>query len=368
MIINNRFIQPQLTYVGKGKTLELPELIKDMSKGLIVHGKSLTAKKSFTILKEQLPGCHYYMHKGNEPILQDIRDVLLFCKDKDINWIAGIGGGSVLDLAKAAAGLFNAKLDPQEYQKGAKLQRKGIPFIAAPTTAGSGAEATINSVIIDESTNTKLSIRDDSFMADIVIIDPELMTECPAHIIAHSGMDAITQAIESYFSRNACWMSESLAFKAFELLISNIEKAYISSQEGEIDIEAAENMLIGSYLAGVAFTNSRLGIVHGIAHPLGSFYHEAHGLICAICLPPSIKLNKDYTPEKYKKLSESINCDLLERIYNLNKKLNINNVLKGKEIIKKQSIIDYTLNSGSTKASPKDINEKDVIWLLEQLF
>lgn len=368
MLINNRFIQPQMTYVGKGKILELPTLITDIGKGLVVHGKSLTSKESFTKLKKQLSDCHFYTHKGNEPILQDIRDVLQFCKGKDIKWIAGIGGGSVLDLAKAAAGLFNAELDPQEYQKGAKLNNKGIPFIAAPTTAGSGAEATINAVIIDESTNTKLSIRDDSFMADIIIIDPELMIGCPANIIAHSGMDAITQAIESYFSRNACWMSENLANKAFELLINSIEKTYQSALHGKIDIEAAENMLTGSYLAGIAFTNSRLGVVHGLAHPLGSLYHEPHGLICAICLAPSIEINKDYAPEKYKELSDSISCDLLKRINDLNEKLNINNVLKGKEIIHKQSIIDYTLSSGSTKASPKDIDEKDVRWLLEQVF
>lgn len=369
MILNDKLFLPSIIHFGAGKIKHLAEISKTKSGCLIVHGKSFTNKKEYGILKEILASdTLFYTHGRNEPTLQDIRELNAFIKINKVKWVAGIGGGSILDLAKASAGLSNASNDPLYYQSGGKIEKEGIPFIAVPTTAGSGAEATINSVIINEKTNDKLSIRDESLLAKEIILDPMLLVDSPPNVIAYSGLDAITQAIEAYFSRFSTWITETFSLKGFELLINNIENAYISTLNDKPDIKSLENILLGSFLTGVAFTNSRLGVVHGLAHPLGTYYTEPHGLVCAICLVPSIEVNRAFVKDKYEVLSKLTGEDLIKKINFLKNIMKITNVFKGKEIIRKKEIIDYTLKSGSTKASPKDINETDIVLMLNQIF
>ncbi|MDD5455401.1 MAG: iron-containing alcohol dehydrogenase [Candidatus Margulisbacteria bacterium] len=370
MIIGKRLVSSSATYFGPGKIMELPVFIKLMGTGVVVHGRSFMKKKQCVDLKKILKSqVHFNLYEGFEPRLRDIRELIEFSKKKKARWIAGIGGGAVMDLAKAAAGLYHANQDPEYYQNGGILERTGIPFIAVPTTAGSGAEATINAVIINERTSEKLSLADESFIADKIILDPELLAGISPTVLAYSGLDAITQSIESYFSRNANWYTETMALKSFTLLISNIEAAYEVVTKGKTaNPEIFSNMLLGSYLSGLAFTNSRLGVVHGMAHPLGSYYQAAHGLVCALCLIPALKINQKFVEKKYQDLSRIAGDDLIKKIEVLKQLFKIPEFFKGKEIIKKEQIINYTINSGSTRANPKDITREDVEWLLKQLF
>ncbi|MFO7821610.1 MAG: iron-containing alcohol dehydrogenase, partial [Lentisphaeria bacterium] len=264
---------------------------------------------------------------------------------------------------KAAAGLSNSDLTVEEHQQGAGLDKPGIPFLAVPSTAGTGSEATIVSVLIDPERQLKKSVRHPSYMAKLVILDAGLLASCPPHIIAGAGMDAFVQAIESYSSRSATWLSKQLSAKSICLLHSSLGKVHQNSAD-----PAATDLMLGSYLAGLALSMARLGVIHGLVHPLGVRYGLPHGLLCGITLPAALKLNRQAMGAAYSEISELIGDDLLKTAKNLLLALGLEkSPLAGKEISDRENIITETLSSGSTKTNPKKINRQDVEFLLSEL-
>lgn len=243
------------------------------------------------------------------------------------------------------------------------LEERGIPFIAVPTTAGTGSEATINSVIINKEKRSKLSIRDKSFLAKKVILDVELLKGLPPSIMSYAAMDALIQGYESFISKDATWFSESFALKSIELVNKNILPAYQSGAE-----ENLSSLLLGSFLCGIALSSSRLGVIHGLAHPLGVLYNLSHGLVCSVCFIPSIKLNRETTGKKYEIISNILGMDLLERVKMLLAALKISSPFKGKRLIEKEKIVEETLKSGSTAANPRPIDRNDVEFILREIF
>lgn len=358
---------PSRTLFECGAALKLEQESQEYNgPGLIVHGKSLEKSGKLKEITAKFPPAaklSFVCRGGGEPSLDEVSDAVKEARKAGAKWVAGIGGGSVLDLAKAAAGLFNAKEAPAYYQQGGALKEPGIPFIAVPTTAGTGSEATINSVITDTDKKVKQSIRDKSFLAAKVILDPDLLKSAPRDIIAHSGMDALVQAYEAYVSKHATPFTDMLALKALALINRHILAAFQKP-----DKENLTAMLAGSYYAGVALANARLGVIHGIAHPLGVIYQKPHGLVCAVCLPASIKLNKTAMGQKYKSLCKEVGLDFLERSEALIGLLAIRSPFKGREVIDKGRIIEETVKSGSTAANPKQITAEDVEFLLKELF
>ncbi len=358
---------PQKTIFKKGAALQIAgEVLEFGQQGLIVHGRSLKKNGNLEKILAQFPHSakvDSFCRETGEPDLDEISRVIEKAKAIKAQWLVGIGGGGVLDLAKAAAGLIFAKEKPVFYQEKGKLESSGIPFIALPTTAGSGSEATVNSVIINKEKNIKRSIRAESFLARKVILDVELLRELPASLMSYAAIDALIQGYESFISKNASWFSEVLALKAIGLIDKNILPAYETAEEGNLSA-----LLLGSYLAGVAFSCSRLGVIHGIAHPLGVLYNLAHGLVCSVCFIPSIKLNRDAIGRKYEIMSKTLGMDLLERIEMLLTALKITSPFKGKPLIEKEKIITETLNSGSTAANPKLIDRRDVEFMLGEIF
>lgn len=353
---------PQKTIFKKGSSLNIAEeCIEFGTRGLIVHGRSLENHKE--VIRRLSSSAGFFCTCCGEPSLDEISEVIEKAKSIKAEWIAGIGGGSVLDLAKAAAGLFNAKEKPIFYQEGGALKEKGIPFIAVPTTAGTGSEATINSVITNKEKRVKLSIREKSFLARKVILDVELLEGLKPSVLSCSGMDAFVQGYESYISKNATWFSENLALKSIDLINRNILSAYETGAERNLSA-----MLLGSYLGGIALSSSRLGVIHGIAHPLGALYDLPHGLICSVCFIPSIKINKKAMGRKYDIISNLLGMDFVERIEMLLKALKIESPFKGKEVIEREKIIEETLKSGSTAANPKEIIRDDVDFILQEIF
>lgn len=279
------------------------------------------------------------------------------------NWIAGIGGGSALDLAKAAAGLFNAPEKPVYYQEGGALKETGIPFIAVPTTAGSGSEATLNAVIINPEKKVKLSIRHKNFLASAVILDTELLKTAPTNVMAYSGMDALVQAYESFISKNSTGFSEMLALRAIEMISGHLPAAVEKRKDEDL-----HEILVGSFFSGLAFSHSRLGVIHGIAHPLGALYHVPHGLVCSVCLIPSVLLNRNAMGDKYDRMSRAVGMDFTQKIAELQSAFGIQSPFKGKEVIEKEKIVSETLKSGSTAANPKTVTREDVEFLLRHIF
>ena len=207
----------------------------------------------------------------------------------------GIGGGSSIDTAKAIAGLVSLPGSVWEYHGGRALEGPGLPFIAVPTTAGTGAEVTKNAVLIDPRTDVKKSIRDDAWFARVALVDPELTLSMPPQVTASTGADALCQGIESFTSIAATPLTDALAMQAIALTGRNLLRAY---QAGD-DLAAREAMSMGSLMAGMAMVNARLGGVHGMAHPLGSHFHIPHGVICGLLLPYTMEYNLPYTMAKY---------------------------------------------------------------------
>ncbi len=338
------------------------------TRGIIVHGASLEKNG----LKEKIAEdfkragltAEFFCRAQGEPTLGEISAVITQGRALKAAWVVGIGGGSVLDLAKASAGLFNAQEKPVYYQEGGALTEPGIPFVAVPTTAGSGSEASPNSVIIHPEKKVKLSIRHRDFLARKVLLDPDLLKGLPFAVMCHSGMDAWVQAYESFISKNATWFSENFALKAIQLIGRHLVPALNAGRDEDLS-----GLMLGSFLSGLAFSHSRLGVIHGLAHPLGVIYNVPHGLICSVCFEPSIKLNLEAMGnQKYSVMSQAVGMDLLQKVHELHKTLKIVSPFKGKPLLEKEKIIAETLKSGSTAANPKTITREDVEYLLREIF
>lgn len=366
---------PERTISGAETALKLiPECARFGRRGVIIHGRSLVKSGSLeNILRHAPQDIHAvkWEHSGGEPTLDHLKEALTFAKRHGAEWIAGVGGGSVLDVAKACAGLFNAGNGLSAYHDGMPIETAGIPFVAVPTTAGTGSEATINSVLTNTATCQKKSIRNSLLIAREVILDPVLLASCPKKTIAYAGLDAFTQAIEAYTSRMATWLSDQLGLKAITLIAQNLETVFHGSVDNgktKPDYSAELNLLMGSYLAGLSFSMARLGVVHGLAHPLGIRYHAAHGLVCGVCLPHAIELNLPALGGKYEIINKAIGCDLLTLTRQLPERLGVLSPFKGKRVVDKEVMIRETLKSWSTAANAKPVTESDVEFLLARLF
>lgn len=360
---------PGATIISRGSSEELPaECSRFGNRGLLVHGGSLRRRgKIGKIVASAPPSMEVvtWEHPGGEPTLRQLDALLDAARSEKPDWVAAIGGGSVIDLAKGCAGLYSEHGNVTAYHDGAPITTKGLPFIAAPSTAGTGSEATKVSVLTNEETGIKKSFRSPHMMARLIILDPGLLKGSPKNVIAHAGMDALTQAIESYTSTGATWFTRQMAHEGVRLLFANLVSAY--ETEGE-DQEAAEAILLGSYLTGMAFSSSRLGVVHGLAHPLGARYKLPHGLACAACLPYVLTYNREAMGEDYETLSRAAGTDLLAAVAGLLADLDITNPFKGRGFYDLDGMIKEVLASGSTMHNPRKVTESDARALIRELF
>lgn len=356
---------PPRTVKGLGTITRLLEETAAFGRsGVLVHGVSLQRDGRMEAIladgKDQ--SARAWCHEGGEPTLSQVSALIDFLRAGRTDWVAAVGGGSVLDLAKAAAGLCHAPLPVGDYHQGAEIPAASIPFIAAPSTAGTGSEATIVSVLTDSDTGLKKSIRHSSHMARVVVLDGELLRSCPAAVIAASGLDALTQGIESYISKGATWITDQFALKAVNMIADNLETVF-----NAWDTCAAQALLEGSYLAGLALSNARLGLVHGLAHPLGARFKQPHGLACAVCLPLVLAFNRPVIEEKYQRLSQIMGMDTLMFVERLLEIFKVENPFAGVSLDNAEGIVIETLASGSTKANPRGVAAKDVRRVLDQL-
>jgi alcohol dehydrogenase len=254
---------------------------------------------------------------AGEPSPQLVDDIVARFKDRNIDMVLGIGGGSVLDAAKAVAGLLphgNSVLDHLEgVGRGIPYQGPATPFVAVPTTAGTGSEATKNAVLsVMGEEGYKKSFRDDALVPQYAIVDPELLATCPPAQIAANGMDALTQLLESYVSSKANPFTDALAVSG----ITAVRDGFFDAFSGG-DSPAAKNgrtgMAYGSLLSGITLAQVGLGSVHGLASPLGAFFPIPHGVVCGSLVATATRVNiqamQEREPanpalEKYARLGE----------------------------------------------------------------
>ncbi len=235
---------------------------------------------------------------GHEPLVADVdaavERILEFAPGPG-DFVVALGGGSAVDLAKAVAALATNRHGHgvadflEGVGKGLKIEKPPLPVLAIPTTAGTGSEATKNAVISSDDPPYKKSLRSELMVPRIVMIDPELTVALPPEITAHTGMDAITQLIESYISRRAPADSAGPGRKrtAIRPVLNR------NSRQRRLQPPAREGMAYAAFLSGVALANSGLGLAHGVAAALGIHCHVAHGLACAVMLPAALRVNRD---------------------------------------------------------------------------
>jgi alcohol dehydrogenase class IV len=270
---------PRIVF-GRGVIARLGEFVPVSSRVMLVYNGR----------EPEIPRVADVRQRG-EPTVEDIDRALAVARDARCGFVIGLGGGSAIDAAKAVAGLLANGGVASDYMevvgKGQKITKPAVPWIAIPTTAGTGAEVTRNAVLGWPEKKFKASLRSDMLMARVAMIDPLLQVDVPRDVTARSGMDALCQCIEAYVSNGANPMTDAIALKGAELASTHLRRAY----DDGADIEAREGMALAALLSGIALTNAGLGAVHGFAAPLGGMFPVPHGVACASLLPAVVETN-----------------------------------------------------------------------------
>jgi alcohol dehydrogenase class IV len=226
-----------------------------------------------------------------EPSVAWVRQGVEVARREQCDLVIALGGGSAIDAGKAIAALLTNGGELDDYLevigKGQPLRHPSVPFIAVPTTAGTGAEVTRNAVLASTEHRVKVSLRSPLMLARLAVVDPELTLELPPALTASTGLDALTQLIEPYVSVRANPLTDGFCLEGLRLVSGSLRQAYHRGR----DIAAREHMSLASLLGGLALANAGLGVVHGIAAPLGGVFDGPHGAICAALLPHGMAIN-----------------------------------------------------------------------------
>lgn len=298
MIHNFSFHQPARIVFGVGRFSGLADFIGEFGdEVLVLTGKgSLKASgkldRLLSDLKQRSIKSHFRSIAG-EPSPERVDEIAATYRARAINVVVGIGGGSVLDAAKAVSAMFPVGGSALEYLEGVGTgaEHPGVkaPFIAVPTTAGTGTEATNNAVLSSIGPDGfKKSLRHESFVPDIALVDPELTAGCPPSLTAACGLDALTQLLESYVSPKASPMTDFLAESGLEHLARSLIPVCTSSPD---DISLRADLSYAATISGITLANAGLGVVHGLASPIGAHFEIPHGVVCGNLLGPATRMN-----------------------------------------------------------------------------
>lgn len=292
-------------FTGADSSLELCQAIAQLGvkKVLIVSDKVIVniglLKNIEHCLSEH--GVSYVIYDGilPDPTYDQVEKGLDILKAKQCEAILAVGGGSPIDASKAIAARATNNKSLPKMAGLFKLRQAPLPLFAIPTTAGTGSEVTIVSVVSDPINHQKTPIIDPKLVPMMAALDGKLMLGLPAHVTAATGMDALTHAIESYISVNATAETEAYGLAATRLIMENLETAVSDGS----NLEARQNMSMASYYAGLAFTKASVGYVHAIAHNFGALYSTPHGLANSIVLPHVLDFSKDEIIERLAELA-----------------------------------------------------------------
>lgn len=283
---------------GAGRLGALPGIAAGFGQRLllVIGGQSFSQSVHWDAIRHGLQeqGCRWdVLRIAGEPSPEAVDQAVAVWSGHPIDAVIGIGGGSVLDAAKAIAGLLQPGNSVMDHLEGVGPEQPyrgpATPFIAVPTTAGTGSEATKNAVLTRQGPNGfKKSFRDDRLMAAFAIVDPELLATCPPDLIAANGMDAFTQLLEAFVSSRANPMTDALARSGLQAAIDGLLPWY---RQGPDAAAARANMAYAALLSGICLAQTGLGSVHGLAQPLGSFFPIPHGVVCGTLLAAATRVN-----------------------------------------------------------------------------
>ncbi len=376
----NRIILNGTSYFGYGAREKLAEEIKTegYKKVFVVTDHSLmeseVATKVLTTLEQAGIPYDVYMDIKPNPNVENVLEGLSKLKESGADLMVAVGGGSVIDTAKAISIIMTNEefSDVVSLDGTASTKNKGFPLMALPTTAGTAAEVTINYVITDDKRTKKMVCVDPHDIPIVAYIDPELMAGMPKSLAAATGMDALTHAMEGYITKAHWLMTDMFHKQAMNLIYHNLEKAV-----NEKDKDAIEQVGYGQYIAGMGFSNVGLGIVHSMAHSLGAYFDTPHGLANALLLPHVLKWNGVVCPDRYRDMGREfgLNMDnlsdeqaidkVVEAVRNLAIAVGIPQTLKEIGIPKDslKTLAHQAINDVCTGGNPREVAEEDILAL-----
>ncbi len=308
----NRIILNETSYFGWGSREVLVDEIKKrkFKRALVVTDETLikvgVTDKVLSILNENAIPYEIFSEVKPNPTIANVKKGLKVARKYHCDYIIAVGGGSVIDCAKAIAVVVNNPefKEIKNLVGVADTKERCLPIIALPTTAGTAAEVTINYVITDEESVVKLVCVDPNDIPVLSIVDTELMAGMPAATAAATGLDALTHAMECYITKGAWEMSDMFALKAMKLIYENLESAVNKNKY------AMEQMALAQYIAGMGFSNVGLGIVHSMAHQLGAVYDTPHGVANALLLPYILEYNGEVCPDRFRDMGKAFGLSM----------------------------------------------------------
>jgi len=362
---------------------ELAVKIASNKKILIVTDKNLLnilniSKKVNEYLEKDGFSVDIFEKEGYFSSIEIIDNGADLVRNKDYGLIIGIGGGSAMDTAKCMAILGNNPGSINNYLKeGKNLEKYGIPLIEVPTTSGTGSEVTRWATVWDlGQKQKKYSLSDLKMYAKGAIVDPTLVKSLPKKMSVITGLDALSQAFEAYWSKNHNIISDIYALQAIPLIFSNLQKIF----DNPSDVETRKNLAFGSLISGLAFSNTKTTAVHSVSYPITLHFNVPHGLACALTLSQFLLFNSEKTadnideaPERLQKISEAIGTDSPEKAAQIITELmkNLNLPTKLNEVGIDKNGIELIIKEGFTpdrvKHNPRKLTEEKLREILHKL-
>ena len=306
------FRLPPVLITGAGASAQVGEEIGKLKvkKALIVTDQVLVRLGALDGVKQTLQQSRMpfavFDAIFTEPTADFVREGRKVYRENRCDFLLAFGGGSAIDTAKAMAVMATNTGSIEDYQGPGKIPRKGAPLIAVPTTAGTGSEVTPFTIITDTERDVKMLIGSPFLTPDVAIVDPLLTLSMPRSLTAATGIDALTHAIEAYVSVKAQPMSDIFCLSAIELIAGNLKQAWTDGT----NIEAREKTMLGALQAGIAFGNSSVALVHGMARPIGAYFHVPHGASNAALLGVVMEFSLSGNPARYARIAQAMGEDI----------------------------------------------------------
>lgn len=382
-----KIVLPRVLQIGAGASSEVGPILKSLglNNPLIVTDKVMVLLGYIESLQKSLVeseiNADVFDDTVPEPTVASIQAGVKQVRNGNYDCVIALGGGSPIDSAKAISILGKYGGEMRDYKFPRIVDEPGLPLIAIPTTAGTGSEVTRVTIISDEITDEKMMCLGIGFMPTVALVDYELSISVPARTTADTGIDAMTHAIEAYVSKKASAYTDTQAIAAMKLIGPNLRKVYHNGG----DRDAREQMMLGSTLAGAAFSNASVALVHGMSRPIGAAYHVPHGLSNAMLLPAVTEFSIPAAPERYADCARAIgvanesdntevaNNKLMAELYALNKELQVPSpeefgIEREHFFNNMQTMAEQALASGSPANNPRAPNAEEIIELYKKLW
>ncbi|MFB4161200.1 iron-containing alcohol dehydrogenase family protein [Geomicrobium sp. JSM 1781026] len=368
----NDLLIPRIIRSGAGRRHELHTLCErlEIRRLLIVMSKSVAfvyEEELIEQFKRSAITVNFFLKPEGEPTMEHVNQAVELVHELDIDGICGLGGGSVLDLAKAVSVFaLDDELRLDDVPLRWKVQR--LPLIAVPTTAGTGSEATKVMVITDKQAGVKKNPAHPDLIPDVALLDPELTSQLPKRPAAYAGLDALAHAIEAYCSTKASLFSNHFAEQAIQLFRQSFKRSLDETSE----MVAREQMLIASCYAGIAFSNSSTNLAHAMARPLGNATGMPHGLSVALLLPYVVSFGEQALEQKHRHIARLLGNteeDLLAELQSLNEFANISTdartYLHHQVLV--EELVSQALQGNGIRTNCRVPTQEDIYHIYEQI-